>query len=290
MPGPVFDALTAQLYGSFVAAAYTMYNGAPTDLHPSPSTNFPKGYTLTAWVQMQDFILDSLAPVFYGLIAHSNQTPSQAVLAIRGTSNGVEWWDDANSLGMTPFPVQNCGNVGLGFEKIYATMGVVEVPPAAAAPASLKGVGSFSAQVAEHLKRRARATAATLAAAPPPPIVVVGHSLGAALATYYAAENAVLHKIQNPGLWTFASPKVGDQGFVDAFNRLGLTSWRIVNKQDIVPHLPPGLFYQHVNTEELYDSDGVVQPSFGCWHSLATYLHLLGPAYPLDADCRLSAA
>jgi hypothetical protein len=34
----------------------------------------------------------------------------------------------------------------------------------------------------------------------------------------------------------------------------------------------------------------VVQPSFGCGHSLATYLHLLGPAYPLDADCRLSAA
>jgi hypothetical protein len=100
----------------------------------------------------------------------------------------------------------------------------------------------------------------------------------------------VLHKIQNPGLWTFASPKVGDLGFVEAFNRLGLTSWCIVNKQDIVPHLPPGLFYQHVNTEELYDSDGVVQPSFGCGHSLATYLHLLGPAYPLDADCELSAA
>jgi Lipase (class 3) len=289
MSGPPFSAVTAELYGSFVVAAYTMYTGAPTNLRPPPSTDFPTGYALSAWVQMQDFILDSLAPVFYGFIAHSNQPPDQAVLAIRGTSNGVEWWDDANSLGMTPFPVQNCGNVGLGFEKIYATMEVVEAQPAAAALPSLRGVGSFSAQVAEHLKRRARATARVPATASPPPIVVAGHSLGAALATYYAAENALVHKIQNPGLWTFASPKVGDQGFVDAFNRLGLTSWRIVNKQDIVPHLPPGLFYKHVDTEELYDSQGVVQPSFGCWHSLATYLHLLNASYPLDAGCGLSA-
>jgi hypothetical protein len=293
MPGPVFSTAIAELYGSFVAAAYAMYDGAPTNLHPPPSTNFPAGYTLTAWVQMQDFILDSLAPVFYGFIAHNNQTQGEAILAIRGTSNGVEWWDDANSLGMTPFPVQNCGNVALGFAKIYATMTVVEAPAAAggAAPASLKSIGSFSAQVAEHLRRRARARAATpAAAASPSPIVIVGHSLGAALATYYAAENALLHKIQNPGLWTFASPKVGDQAFVDAFNRLGLTSRRIVNKQDIVPHLPPGLFYEHVNTEELYDSDNVVKPSFGCYHSLATYLHLLNSACPLDADCQLSVA
>lgn len=287
MPSPAFNALTAELYGSFVASAYTMYDSAPANLQPSPSTDFPAGYTLTAWVQMQDFILDTPAPVFYGFIAHSNQTPAQAVLAIRGTSNGVEWWDDANSLGMTAFPVQNCGNVALGFEKIYATMEVVEAHPVAAAVASLKSVGSFSAQVAEHLKRRALATAKTPQEASPPPIVVAGHSLGAALATYYAAENALVHKIQNPGLWTFASPKVGDQGFVDAFNRLGLTSWRIANKQDIVPHLPPGL-YQHVNTEELYDSDGVVRLSFSCWHSLATYLHLLNSTYPLETDCLLS--
>jgi hypothetical protein len=288
MSGSAFNAAAAELYGSFVAAAYTMYDDAPTNLHPSPSKDFPTGYTLTAWVQMQDFILDSLAPVFYGFIAHGNQPPEQAVLAIRGTSNGVEWWDDANSLGMTPFPVQNCGNVGLGFEKIYATMEVVEAQPTAAAAASLKNVGSFSAQVAEHLKRRARAMAASPAAAVTPPIVVVGHSLGAALATYYAAENALVHEIPNPGLWTFASPKIGDQAFVDAFNRLGLTSWRVVNKQDIVPHLPPGLFYQHVNTEQLYDSNGVVNPSFSCWHSLATYLHLLNSTYPLDAGCRIA--
>ena len=284
MPKMSFNPAAAVTYGRFVGAAYTMYSSNPGNVTPPPSSDFPGGYQLTAWVQMQDFIFDSTAPVFYGFIAHNIQKPEQAILAIRGTSNGVEWWDDANSLGMTPFCVQGCGNVGLGFEKIYVTMQVVECPPvgAAAAPRSLKQVGSFSAQVAEHLRRRAKAAAV---AAVPSSIEVAGHSLGAALATYYAAENALVHKIPNPALYTFASPKVGDQTFVSAFNGLGLTSWRVVNQQDIVPHLPPGLFYEHINTERLYNSDNLVQPSFGCWHSLATYLHLIDPSFPLEPTC-----
>jgi hypothetical protein len=158
MPSAPFDPATALSYGRFVNAAYEMYTSAPKNLTPAQPQDFPDGYELTAWVNMQDFILDSTAPVFYGFIAHSLVNPTQAILAIRGTSNGVEWWDDVNSLGMTPFPVANCGNVGLGFERIYATLEVVERPAVGAvAPMaqSLKQVGSFSAQVAAHLRRRA---------------------------------------------------------------------------------------------------------------------------------------
>jgi predicted lipase len=288
MPGGPFDASQALLYGRFVASAYTMYDQDSASLTPQPSNDFPQGYTLTAWVQMRDFILDSTDPVFYGFIAHSDGNPNQAVLAIRGTSNGVEWWDDSNSLGLTAFKVPNCGNVGLGFERIYDTLEIVERPLAtAAAPQSLSQFGSFSAQVAAHLARQAQATASTQATALTPSIGVTGHSLGAALATYYAAENALVHKVQNPVLCTFASPKVGDQEFVSVFNGLGLTSWRVVNKQDIVPLLPP-LFSHHVNTEQLYDSDNRVQPGFGCWHAIATYLHLIDSSLPLDAGCQPS--
>jgi len=286
MPGLAFDPNAAVSYGRFIGAAYTMYGSNPNNLRPDPSNDFPVGYELTAWVQMQDFILDSTAPLFYGFIAHSLQKPNEAILAIRGTSNGVEWWDDANSLGLTAFKVPNCGNVGLGFARIYDTLEVVEHPPAAmaVAPHSLKQVGSFSAQVAAHLARRAQATVSAQTVALAPSIDVTGHSLGAALATYYAAENALVHKVQNPALYTFASPKVGDQTFVDAFNRLCLTSWRVVNKQDIVPLLPP-LFSHHVDTEQLYDSDNRVQPGPGCWHALATYLYLIDSSLPLDASC-----
>jgi len=286
MTGLAFDPKTAVSYGRFVNAAYTMYAANPASLTPRPSNDFPQGYALSAWVQMQDFILDSTAPVFYGFIAHSNENPNQAVLAIRGTEGGVEWWDDSNSMGLAPFRVPNCGYVGLGFARIYDTLEIIERPVAAtglaaAAPQSLREVGSFSAQVAAHLSHRAQLSVSTQGTAPASSIVVTGHSLGSALATYYAAENALVDKVQNPALCTFASPKVGDQTFVGVFNRLGLTSWRVVNKQDIVPHLPP-LLSHHVDTEQLYDSDNIVQPGFGCWHALTTYLHLIDPSLPLN--------
>jgi hypothetical protein len=99
---------------------------------------------------MQDFVLDNTTPVFYGFMAHSNENLNQAVLAIRGTSNGIEWWDDSNSLGLTPFRVPGCGYVGLGFGRIYDTLEECAAA-AAAAPCSLGHVGSFSAQVAAQM-------------------------------------------------------------------------------------------------------------------------------------------
>ena len=62
MPGVPFDLNKAVIFGRFVAAAYTMYGQSPTNLTPQPSNDFPQGYKLTAWVQMQDFILDSTSP------------------------------------------------------------------------------------------------------------------------------------------------------------------------------------------------------------------------------------
>ena len=118
MTALAFDPQTAVSYGRFIQAAYTMYvHASQNNQRPPASPDFPAGYELTAWVQMQDFILDSTDPVFYGFVAHSTSEPGQAVLAIRGTQGGVEWWDDVNSFGMTPFKVRNCGNVGLGFER-----------------------------------------------------------------------------------------------------------------------------------------------------------------------------
>ena len=122
-------------------------------------------------------------------------------------------------------------------------------------------------------------------------IEITGHSLGAALATLYTLENALTDKIPNPGLCTFASPFVGDSTFAGAFNGLGLTSWRIVNSPDIVPNLPPEILgFTHINTLQLYNSSGNVQPSLSCWHALATYLSLIDPTLQLDPDCRLLAA
>jgi hypothetical protein len=58
-----------------------------------------------------------------------------------------------------------------------------------------------------------------------------------------------------------------------------------------VPNLPPEILgFTHINTLQLYNSSGKVQPSLTCWHALATYLSLIDPTLRADPDCRLLAA
>jgi kumamolisin len=287
-----FDPKAAVLYGQFVQAAYSMYDAAPNNLTPPPSIDFPAGYELVAWAQMQDFIIGSTGPTFYGFIAQSTANLNQFILAIRGTSNAVEWWDDANAALLVPFRVPGCGSVGAGFARIYDTLEVVERPTGAAAgavvPQSLRSVGGFAQQVGNLVARRALGTAHATGLPASASVEVTGHSLGAALATLYTLENAYTAKIKNPALCTFASPAVGDSTFAAAFNGLGLTSWRVVNAPDLVPKLPPQILgFTQVNSLQQYSSTGKVVPLLLCWHSLATYLSLIDPTLQPDPSCRL---
>jgi kumamolisin len=290
-----FSPKAAAFYGQFVESAYTMYSTDPKNLTPAPSADFPAGYQLAAWVQMQDFILGSTGPLFYGFIAQSTADANQFILAIRGTSNGIEWWDDANAIVKTPFKIAGCGSVGKGFARIYDTLEVIERGTGGVAGAavtqSLKPVGGFSQQISALVKRHSAATARTAGIASSAMVYIAGHSLGAALATLYTMENARTDQIQNPLLCTFASPLVGDSIFATAFNALDLTSWRIVNDSDIVPKLPPEILgFTHVDAAQHFSSTGKVKPSVACWHSLATYLSLVDATLQPDADCRLTAA
>jgi Lipase (class 3) len=289
--GDPYDPAAAVLYGEFIAAAYAMYNAQPGNLTPPPSSNFPGGYRFTAWIQMQDFIIESTGPTFYGFIAQSETDPNQFVLAIRGTSSWVEWWDDFNAIRLAPFKDPGSGSVGAGFARIYDTLEVVTLPTAAltesAPPQSLKSAGGFAQQVSALMNRRAGA-ARTEALAPSASIAVTGHSLGAALATLYVLDNALTARIHNPSIYTFASPRVGDSTFARTFNSLGLTSWRIDNLPDIVPQVPLG--FTHVDTLKQYDSLTTVWPSPSCWHALATYLSLIDAKLKPDPSCQWLAS
>jgi hypothetical protein len=280
-----YNPAAAVLYGQFVMAVYTMYDSDPSNLTPPPSSDFPRGYELAAWVQMQDFIFESTGPTFYGIIAQSTSDLSQFILAIRGTSTWVEWWDDLNSIRLAPFKDPGFGLVGAGFARIYETLEVIPVGAATeyAAPQSLKSLGGFSQQVSALVNRRA-GSMRTEAQAPSASIAVAAHSLGAALATLYVLDNASSDRARNPLIYTFASPRVGNLTFANGFNALGLTSWRIDNLPDIVPYLPLG--FTHVDTLQQYDSLLTVWPSPGCWHSLATYLSLIDSNLQPDPDCQ----
>jgi kumamolisin len=296
-PAPIskpFDAEVALLCGQFIEAAYTMYTADPNNLVPAQPSNFPAGYQLTAWVQMHDFIIGSTGPNFYGFIAQSLSDATQFALAIRGTSNGVEWWDDANALLKVPFRGSGSGLVGSGFARIYDTLEVVERPAEAVAvtpmPKTLKAVGGFSQQVSALVTQKAAATAREPGLAPSVSITATGHSLGAALATLYTMDNGRNDQVSNPLLCTFGSPRVGDSAFVASFNNLGLTSWRIANVPDIVPYLPPAfLGFAHIDVLQSFSSIGKVKSSPYCWHSLATYLSLIDTSAMPSPACQLTA-
>jgi hypothetical protein len=125
MPAPApattslaYDPLKAAFYGRFVNAAYTMYDKHKDNPTP-PTVDLPDKYRFVAWVQMRDFIFEEGDWTFYGMLAHNPGTDDY-VLAIRGTSNPTEWWDDLTS--MVPWAWDAFGgDVGYGFFRIYQT-------------------------------------------------------------------------------------------------------------------------------------------------------------------------
>jgi Lipase (class 3) len=290
---PSFDPAKAVFYGQLVNAAYAMYDDHKSNPTPPWPKPLPGNYRFVAWVQMWDFIFESGNWTFYGLIAQNPSGANDYVLAIRGTSDLTEWWDDLTS--MVPWPMEGFGgDVGYGFYRIYQTMRIIYplkgLAPTEAAPGgqgeSLEAAGTFADQVAEAVRRDAAESrpATAPAAAAPMSVTVAAHSLGSALATLYVADNSRTKKVKTPLLCTFASPRVGDYTFATTFDGLGIASWRIVNELDIVPKLPIFPFW-HIQTEQLYNSGSSTWWSLECWHSIDTYLNLLDPKQPLLPAC-----
>jgi hypothetical protein len=297
--GHPLDPEKAFFYGQFVQAAYTMFanpqGGDP--LRPEPA-GIPDGYELGAWIHMSDFFLNLERPQFYGIVVHGIANPDSRIIAIRGTEGALEWFDDAFAF-LTPFrQVPAAGKVARGFDKIYSSLKVVkrrlpserELAPGAAAPAETFG-GSFAEQLEQLAISREAARGVAPSAGerrPQRPTVVTGHSLGSALTTLFALENAEKRKFDIATLCTFASPRVGNTEFVRVFKQLPLDSWRIVNTDDEVPKLPfrlPLFDYQHVDTAYPFASDGFAKHSLVCCHAMETYLHWLKASFPVRPAC-----
>lgn len=92
-------------------------------------------------------------------------------------------------------------------------------------------------------------------------VYVTGHSLGAAIATLWVA-----NQCDNPnciaGLYTFGSPRVGTVKFAETFDRLfkGRT-WRFQNKLDIATRVPKTT--RHVGQLLYFDTYGKLHENAG---------------------------
>ena len=91
-------------------------------------------------------------------------------------------------------------------------------------------------------------------------ILVTGHSLGGALANLAAADiREKFPEFRKPmKLFTFGAPRVGNQQFARMMNTYYPegNNFRVVNKRDIVPHIPTRVinkFYYHNGDEVWYN-------------------------------------
>ncbi len=293
--GHRFDSKAAVDYGDLIHLPYEMNDFAvppheftpPYTGLPPPYTGLPSKYNFTAWIRMNDFTpRGRIRPKFYGVIVQRQSDPNSFILVLRGTSGGIEWFDDF----MAIFPVAIpgfAGKVGDGFGRIFGSM---EVIGANGQPTDEFGHGFvnevFAAASRKLAHRAARIGVEEQAAMRNRiKIEVTGHSLGSALATLYVAKNAHDRQLHISRVYTFASPLVGNSEFVDSYNALGIETWRIANFLDWVPHLPPDFSYHHVNEAQPISSWFEVHADPACWHSMLTYLHVLDRSIDIDAGC-----
>jgi triacylglycerol lipase len=87
----------------------------------------------------------------------------------------------------------------------------------------------------------------------PRPFWITGHSLGAALATLAANRCSDDSAFGLRGLYTYGSPRVGDEGFGA---RIRVPVYRFRNDSDLVPHIPIGLIFRHVGKLQFLDAGG----------------------------------
>ncbi|KAJ1925713.1 hypothetical protein IWQ60_004389 [Tieghemiomyces parasiticus] len=72
-------------------------------------------------------------------------------------------------------------------------------------------------------------------------LAITGHSLGGALASLAAVDFAMRRPalVERMKVVTFGKPRVGNKSYVRHYNSLQIETARVVNKYDVVPHLPP---------------------------------------------------
>jgi predicted lipase len=278
---PTIDVMTTIELGQLLN---TTYDTQPSDLTNQAGQKISVGgtdYTVVTTIYANDLSTDidpsrSDDEVSIGLICQ-DQTGDVAI-AIRGTEGTLEWIHDADFL-LVPCPfLAGAGHTEDGFTAMYESLRT--------------GVAANSPTVVNALAKLPFPRSVSS-------VTVCGHSLGGALATLLALDVAANTVYKNPSVYTFGSPRTGDSLFASTYDQVVKNSYRVANRLDIVPTLPPPVDYDHVLN--LYELNPIrflplppkvlVKFDPGCEHSLQTYLYLLslqsaGPVLPLESTCQ----
>ncbi|EFA85050.1 predicted protein [Heterostelium album PN500] len=167
-------------------------------------------------------------------------------LVFRGTDNKVNAFEDFDFLSQAQFP-KDSGSTALVSKGFYDACLRDQVLPA------LKAAGCHQYSDCN--------------------LMIFGHSFGGAMATLAALDFSINKYFGNIGVYTYGSPRVGNQEFAELFDANVPNSFRVVYLEDTIPHLPLPAFelldsnatYLHVNTEvwiNEYNSNPSEYPGF----------------------------
>jgi hypothetical protein len=279
---PTLDVMKAIEFGQLVNLTYATPPNDLTNASGQAVSAGGIGYTVATTIYANDLATDmnpsrAADDVSIGLICQADQT-GDVVIAIRGTEGILEWIHDADFL-QVPCPfLAGAGHTEDGFTAMYESLRT--------------GAASESPQVVNALAKLRFPH-------PVSSLTICGHSLGGALATLLALDVAANTRFSDPTVYSYGSPRVGDSLFASTYNQVVKNSYRIANRLDIVPALPPPVDYEHVlNPYELnpirlvpFPPKILVKSTLACEHSLATYLYLLslqsgGVVIPLESTCQ----
>src|SRR3974390_411723 len=215
--------------GLLTMYAEDMYGAAVGSLNPPADQRVEAaGWSIVGYLTAQDALIPSKgAPlrtlqvdprhrVFFGFLARNKTDPTSYAVAIRGTQRLVAWVIDAEFMPI-PHPRHAGAQVEQGFWNIYQTMSLAD-------PVSGITTHQNAAEGVEEVVGTGT-------------VIVTGHSLGSALATYFA-EDLAERLGPKVSACLFASPRTGDNAWVNIFNA-NVKDYRLLNYiLDIVTHVP----------------------------------------------------
>ncbi len=107
---------------------------------------------------------------------------------------------------------------------------------------------------------------------------ITGHSLGGAMALIAGAVFTFSEHQTVNGIYTYGQPRAGNRAFVVKCNQLlRAATFRVVNDQDVVPHVPPAfipflivpphgpIFYRHAGRLLHFDAAGKLHTDLALW-------------------------
>jgi hypothetical protein len=159
-------------------------------------------------------------------VAKSQTNPDEIFVVLRGTRESAEWFNNFRPVPKEFLEEQkdkfgDSGEVRNGFNRIYSEKN------GGRKPTIKETITKLFEERQDLLSHNSK-------------VFITGHSLGAGLATLAALHISKIAEKQDIkasiNLYTFASPRVGDETFANQFNTF--PGYRIINSEDLIQSVP----------------------------------------------------